>query len=343
MPTSLYQECPKSGDEVAAVAPTDPVEILLKLASDGEIDPWDVNIIEATDAFLAELDRIDPRALARSARCLFFAAALVHLKARILNEGASEQDIIDELGDDDFFDDEDMRPRRIERPLFYPRDDVRLVPRERRPRGRSLNLHDLIEALRRLDAQSLAAAPDELDELDPWEVPFDEDIPDVPTAHEDDLEGDIIAVREALRERFAAEAAEPVPLDELVTERMNRGLVYRALLFLSNRGEVSLEQEEIYGALTVSEGPDPLHELTDDEIAKQETREERRELVEESRKKKRGIPRPGQSRGRRLNRRPGLAPPPGARRPKARRRGHSSRRSETPHSGLKESPPPTEE
>ena len=35
----------------------DPVEILVGLAERGEIDPWNINIIEVTDRFLSELER----------------------------------------------------------------------------------------------------------------------------------------------------------------------------------------------------------------------------------------------------------------------------------------------
>ena len=35
----------------------DPVEILVGLAERGEIDPWNIDIIEVTDRFLSELER----------------------------------------------------------------------------------------------------------------------------------------------------------------------------------------------------------------------------------------------------------------------------------------------
>ncbi len=36
----------------------EPVEILLKMAESGAIDPWNIDIIEVTDRFLSELDRM---------------------------------------------------------------------------------------------------------------------------------------------------------------------------------------------------------------------------------------------------------------------------------------------
>ena len=35
----------------------EPVEILVQMAERGEIDPWNIDIVEVTDRFLAELER----------------------------------------------------------------------------------------------------------------------------------------------------------------------------------------------------------------------------------------------------------------------------------------------
>lgn len=306
----------------------DPVEILLKLVQDGEMDAWEIDIIEVTDRFLAELDKIgrdDPLLLARSARCLFYAAALVHLKAQALNDPSVLFDQQAEVEDEFFDDDFGLELDRLECPLFYPREDARLVPRERRPRGRALTLGDLLDALRQMDVGALMAEPEYEDYDDPWDVPFDEDIADIPTAHEDDLEGDILNLREELRERFADGETE-VDLDELRGD-MTRGEAFRALLFLAHDEEIDFDQEECYAELAIVKGPSPLREITDEEREKREVIEARRAEAQEKREQQRGgtrreIPRPGGARrGRKLNRRPGLAPPASSRRPRARMRG----------------------
>ncbi len=35
----------------------EPVEILVQMAERGEIDPWNIDIVEVTDRFLSELER----------------------------------------------------------------------------------------------------------------------------------------------------------------------------------------------------------------------------------------------------------------------------------------------
>src|SRR5512137_1226673 len=71
----------------------DPVEILVGLAERGEIDPWNINIIEVTDRFLSELERCRQLNLQLSGRTLFYAATLLRMKSEHLN-------VPEEAGDD---------------------------------------------------------------------------------------------------------------------------------------------------------------------------------------------------------------------------------------------------
>jgi segregation and condensation protein A len=77
----------------------DPVEILVGLAERGEIDPWNINIIEVTDRFLSELERCRQLNLQVSGRTLFYAATLLRMKSEHLEllsdpaeEGIDEDD-----------------------------------------------------------------------------------------------------------------------------------------------------------------------------------------------------------------------------------------------------------
>ncbi len=83
------EEHPVSG-VTEAVDPTDqervedPVEILVGLAERGEIDPWNIDIIEVTDRFLTELERRRQLNLQVSGRTLFYAATLLRMKSEHL-------------------------------------------------------------------------------------------------------------------------------------------------------------------------------------------------------------------------------------------------------------------
>lgn len=238
--------------------------LLLELARRGEYDPWDIDIVALTDRYLAALDeRLDARDLGHVGRLIFYAAALIHLKAQALAErerrrdGADEQAAfdaeLDELADA-------LRRRRgllpDDAPLVYPdgfEDDGvgGLAPRERRPRARGLTLRDLIDALRDYD-ERLATREAEL-----ADVPvFDEATAleeCIGSAHQDDLDRDIVLVREDLWRLLAGER-EQVELEELVGAGRTRGGAYLALLFLANDEEVVLAQQAVYGPLTIRRG-----------------------------------------------------------------------------------------
>jgi condensin subunit ScpA len=76
----------------------EPVEILVHMAEKGEIDPWNIDIVEVTDRFLAELDRRKELDLRISGRTLFYAALLLRMKSEYLGMVDEEED--DEFGEE---------------------------------------------------------------------------------------------------------------------------------------------------------------------------------------------------------------------------------------------------
>mgnify|MGYP002760861398 CR=1 FL=1 len=80
---------PPSDDSTDDTDDVEPVEVLVQLAEEGEIDPWDVDLVAATDAFL---DRLEETDLRTSGRALFYAAVLLRMKSDALLDPGDDAD-----------------------------------------------------------------------------------------------------------------------------------------------------------------------------------------------------------------------------------------------------------
>jgi segregation and condensation protein A len=124
----------------------EPVEILVGLAERGEIDPWNIDILEVTDRFLSELDRLRQLDLRISGRTLFFAATLLRLKSEFLvepEEGADGDELgLEEEPPEGFDIHEYLGPiERLER-------EIRRRIERKNLRTRPVTLYELIRMLR---------------------------------------------------------------------------------------------------------------------------------------------------------------------------------------------------
>ena len=250
----------------------EPVEVLVQLAEEGEIDPWDVDIVQATDAFL---ERLEERDLRTSGRALFYAAVLLRMKS-------------DALLDPDEDDEPDTEPweAALEGPGGGPiadHDDGSV----------GFDPVDALEAEmdRRLDRKHARGTPETLDELvrelreaeqESWwkrrreydtsesprgrdrgtqtldyrtgdahrgeSEPTAADVTD--TAHAEDIETSITAVRSAIRPHYDR-GRDEVLFAEVKDAAATPVTSYLALLFLSHRGAVTLQQDDLFGDLWI--------------------------------------------------------------------------------------------
>jgi segregation and condensation protein A len=236
-----------------AVEPTlpgaveDPVEILVGLAERGEIDPWNINIIEVTDRFLNELERRRQLNLQVSGRTLFYAATLLRMKSEHLSlQSDQEQAGLDEA-DEAIGENFDLE---LESEIDY---QGRLGPIERLEH----------EIQRRLDRKNLRKSPVTLFELiielkniekeerrrrrfsdTGDDLIYAEDV--VGIAHDEGYqESAMIRLAEYLE---GLEIDAEMTLVDLCTQ-LEWGIpeVYIPLLFLALDGRCSLRQEEFFG------------------------------------------------------------------------------------------------
>lgn len=210
----------------------DPIEMLVELAKRGEIDPWHIDIVSATDAFLRRLEHMREMSLAVPARTLFYASVLLRMKSEALTEQQEEPLELDEPEEDPVV------------PAEYPRIHVPATRRTRRP----ATLDELIAELKKAERVEQRRAVRKAEK----EVRAEYEIDVVDVAHEEDLEDAIDMVKGKLHMNLPA--GKRLTLSELIAEMSDvpAVLIYLSLLFLANERAIWLEQDEMFSELYIT-------------------------------------------------------------------------------------------
>ena len=232
----------------------DPVEILVALAEKGEIDPWNINIIEVTDRFLSELERRRELNLQVSGRTLFYAATLLRMKSDQLaivgtveDDGEGEADDLFGEGFGEGMDEEIEYGSRLG-PIERLEHEIQRRLDRKNMRKRPVTLFELIIELKNLEKAERRRRRME-GGIDFTDALIDADDV-VSIAHEEGFqESSMIRLAEYLE---GLELDEEMTLAELC-ERMEWEIpeVFIPLLFLALDGRCSLRQEEFYGDIWV--------------------------------------------------------------------------------------------
>ena len=210
----------------------EPAEVLVDLARRGEIDPWDIDIALATEKFLQYIDSLERRDLRIPARTLLYASILLRLKSDQM-EGQEEE--------------EEIEPEEIEE-AAPPREEVLdQLPRPplRRHTKRPVTLDELISELKKAEVVGRRKAMRER-----WPLLAEKKILD--PSHEEGIEERILALGPILDDMFMEKTT--ITFQEINTRNgeTEAGVTnYVSLLFMAQRRQVWLEQEEIFGELYV--------------------------------------------------------------------------------------------
>lgn len=225
----------------------EPVEILVGMAERGEIDPWNIDIVEVTDRFLSELERRRELDLRVSGRTLFYAATLLRLKSEYLDEPEElpEDDAGEDLPEEETaFDFDTSDTTTVER---LEREIQRRIARKGY-RKRPVTLYELIKMLKTAEKeerrrQATRAPREEI-------LITTEDI--VATAHSEDF-------KEASSRVWHDCAAMLEESGQLTLRDLSRRMgwtvldVYIPLLFLSLEGKLSIWQEQFFDELFIGQ------------------------------------------------------------------------------------------
>ena len=245
---------------------TEPVELLVRLAEEGEIDPWDIDVVRVTDKFLDALDEGDLRA---SGRALFYASVLLRMKSDDLLTPDDPEEPEEEPWDAPMGMDDPDAP--VEDPIDQLEQEMERRLDRQHARGTPETLDELVRELREAERDSWWKERREYDTSDSprgfrrgtqtldYHAGDDFRQEDEPTAgdvtetaHGEDIEAIIDDVRAALYEHYDGGRAE-VLYAEIEAAGGSRVETYLALLFLAHRGEVRLQQDELFGDLWVQD------------------------------------------------------------------------------------------
>ena len=213
----------------------EPVEILMNLAKNGDINPWDIDIVEVTDVFLERIEHIQMMDLRISGRTLLYASILLRMKSTGIVQEEENDDEFDMFHDSGDFYDVDEYPvpklpirRRATRPVTLQELILELRKAEKVETRRKDR-----KVYRKLEERS-AVTTDEV----------------LGIAHEEDILGRVKSLGEKLKCDFSS--CEFVKFSDLLgDDRSENIMTYVSLLFLATEKEVWLAQAELFGELYV--------------------------------------------------------------------------------------------
>ena len=211
----------------------EPVEILVNLAKNGEIDPWDIDIVSVTDKFLARIEDIQMMDLRISGRTLLYASILLRMKSNWVDmDETEEEDIFDDGMD--FFEVDD-----------YP---VPKLP-VRRIATRPVTLQELIAELKKAErVEHRKKEKKLLRKLEERVAVTTDEVLGI--AHEEDILGRVARLNQVLNSIF--EEHESVVFSELIGEERSENIMtYVSLLFLATEKKIWLQQDELFGELFI--------------------------------------------------------------------------------------------
>ena len=247
--------------EFVQEAEVDGIEILVNLAKQGKIDPWNVDIVEVTDKYLMHLFQSKAQNLRLTGRTLLFAAILLKLKSNVL-EGLDVLDFEPQHEEELNYDDE--MPLEYEEE-YIPTNNVISIDEVLQRRtsvrlnhNRVVTLRDLIRQLEfyeMLDKkQSLKNAHERAKRrVQNYARLSPEDI--INLAHDEYIENGVQRLKANLSEILNRQ--DKIELNELTLLGMDRISAYISLLFLTVEGDYDLEQEEFYSDLYVVKRVEP--------------------------------------------------------------------------------------
>ena len=242
-------------------AEVDGIEILVNMAKQGKIDPWNIDIVDITDKYLMHVFQSKGQNLRMTGRTLLFAAILLKLKSNVL-DGIELTDFEPQHEEDfDFTDDSELDYSQED---YIPTSNVISIDEVLQRRtsvrlnhNRVVTLRDLIRQLEfyeQLDKKQTLknslerAAKRRVQNYSKFST---EDI--FKMQHEEFIAEGVARLKDNLEEILNRQ--DKIELNELTLLGMNRINAYISLLFLTVDSDYDLVQDEFYSDLYVVKCP----------------------------------------------------------------------------------------
>ncbi len=224
----------------------DPVEMLVEMAKKGEINPWNIDVVDVAARFLERLERAQKLDLRISGRVLLYAAILIRMKAEILSQEASrvrreEPEIIpDEIDFGEFFETE-FELGLGEEEVKETGDELidGLISVQRKTTRRFTTLKDLIRELQMAEhVEKRRRIRKRVEREEAIKQTLE-------TPHEEDIEDILIKVENELLKLFRKK--DLLYFSEVVRGKEREKLTYYlSILHLAFRKILEVRQEKLY-------------------------------------------------------------------------------------------------
>ncbi|RXE57396.1 chromosome segregation protein ScpA [Methanoculleus taiwanensis] len=239
----------------------EPVEILAGMAERGEVDPWNIDIVDVTDRFLAEMERRKELDLRISGRTLFYAATLLRMKSEYLDEADDDGEEGELLPEDDLLIDLDFDfdPEQRGEPMDrLEREIQRRIGRKSVRKRPPVTLYELLKQLKTAEREQRRRQRRRTPAV--REAEFEPGADEVVSlAHDEGYQMAVSTVLEGYLR--TARGGAPQTLGRLSSQMgWTMRDVYIPLLFLMLEGKVALWQDEFFGEIFVGEEGPPGEE-----------------------------------------------------------------------------------
>ncbi|MCS7118920.1 MAG: ScpA family protein [Archaeoglobaceae archaeon] len=197
------------------------------MAKKGEIDPWNIDVIDVTDKFLKKIEEVRKLDLRISGRVLLYAAILIRMKAdAIAPQPSLDESDVEIIKDTDFW---DVDEGEIEDLFRVQKRRVRKIS----------TLKDLIKELKK--AEAIEKKRKKRREVD---MGFVTSIP-----HDESIEERVAEIAEMLRKIL--QKKDFVTLFSLVDTKERLVDLYISLLYLVQKGQFQVYQKDFYGDIEI--------------------------------------------------------------------------------------------